>query len=239
MNHLTTIAALSLLGCVAPTGGSATDRLSAINDRHLYVYSGVSQSGTADNVSGAWIYTSSDSAPAGGYCPVLDDSFGGSYGGLAMTVVSYGGNRLGAGSDLCDLPKLELVGATGELASNVVEVHDASQSITATFESSVMLESRSAMARPSTGSTRHDGWSHPDDLVGTVPVVSWQPAREGPESWTVTGVAAGDDVAYEVPPDAPQVPGTTTINTHTVAGTLPSCAGAIGCKYSLDHSAAF
>jgi hypothetical protein len=191
--------------------------------------------------SRAWLYTGDNPelvVPGpDGHCPELGDSFGGSFAGLEMTVVSYGGRRGNAA--YCNVPAVELYGDTGPLESRVVEVHDASARITASFEPPSMLESRSAVPHASSDGHVRVAWSHAADLVGIVPEVLWQSGGEGPPSWSVTGAVEGDEIVYDIPASAAHAPGITHISTQSVRGTAASCTGATACTYELDHDAAF
>ncbi len=218
----------SLLGSlVACTGNEVT--LDSLDGATLHV---LSQTYRSVHTSYAFVDLP---LQEGSDCPVLGDSFAGTYGGLPMkrytpeTPMENGCYRLG----------LQLVGKTGELDSAVVEVHDASHTMTATFANPDDLESRSFTHVPSTDQLNHLRWSHPTDLIGASPRITWSPNGEAPGGWFANGTVEGDEIIYTTPPNIPQPTsiGWFHYTTKAVTGTAESCTGAAACTYDFLNDA--
>jgi hypothetical protein len=192
---------------------------------------------------------------AGSQCVTLDPSFGGSWGGVSMAVDSFGEvtpDRRG-----CSVPTLSVTVPDSPLPSSVVEMHDRTASIRATFEPGI-LDKRTMTLRShatwqfAAGDTVVIGWSRPEDLVeATVSAffVVGPLTDTGPEMphWTVQGTAQSDAITFVVPQPTPASgDGTLLLLINPPQGSLATaltCEGATACTLSLArgvvHDATF
>lgn len=187
----------------------------------------------------AWIYTGDDPLqmkPIDGHCLTLDASLAGTIAGQPMTVVKTGGYN--ATQQICDAPQLQLHGKIPVGSGSTIEVSDLSGSIVMTLAPDDILETRTATYLPNTGDgLAHVTWSHPADLVGATPRITFTPSGNEVPGWSVEGTVNGDEITYQVPANVPNVPGTRVILANTVSGTATTCVGAAQCTFDIWHEA--
>jgi hypothetical protein len=125
-------------------------------------------------------------------CPVLDESFGGSFGGQPLVVKDRGGK----GESECRPLELEIA-SDQVFASSQIELRDGTFAISATFSADAIV-TRTATLRSHTawsfaaGETVTLDWSPASDLAGATPVI----LLDG-ESFPTT--VAGGELSFVVP----------------------------------------
>jgi hypothetical protein len=189
----------------------------------------------------------------GSQCVTLDPSFGGSWGEVPMAVDNFG--EVPANGQGCSVPALSLTIPDSPLPSSVVEVHDRTASIRATFDPGI-LDKRTITLRShatwqfAAGDTVVIGWSRPEDLVDATvsaffvvgPLTDTGPPMP---NWRVQGTAQSDAITFTVPQPTPASgDGTLLLTINPPPGptmTALTCEGATACTLisgrGFDHDA--
>jgi hypothetical protein len=184
---------------------------------------------TGQPIGGYFVNVKFDSS--GMDCPVLGDSLAGTYGGIAMTVVSYGGAGFARGA--CDDVILSPTPVAASLAptDSRVVIHDRSLAIEATFPPGALVLRYATPHSQTTWDLARDttvsfDWSYPGDLVGPpAPSVLYQQLAL---DTTVNGSLL--DVAIP----SVLVPGVRTLqfDVHGSAIDAISCTNAAACSFT-------
>jgi hypothetical protein len=167
-------------------------------------------------------------------CLRPEESFGGAFRGVPMTVIQRGGpSKNGCLAE----SQLAIDFRAVDPTTDTIEVHDATGSLTATYEPGV-LDIRTATSDWTfkAGTTSVLEWSHP--VFNTMPpeMSFVVPSGDSFRVWDrLTGSASARSVSFTLPAQV-QVTGTgeAFIETDHVSGLASQCT-AIRCAYDLDY----
>jgi len=164
-------------------------------------------------------------------CEQLDDSFGGSYGGLPLTIVQYGG----ATSRSCASAYGVVDIAGRELAHPFVELHDRETTMIATFDPPTLADRVLALRshaewRFAPGETVRLGWPRPGELAAAVDAYVGFVKPDEVHTFTVHATLAADELSFVVPATAPASDGTLLIGLSTSPTPALACEGISRCE---------